>query len=137
MKMKIFALLGFLALFGSRAEAYTLTYDKGFSSATVMGVKCDTSTVKELTQTMSGFNIAAYRVVNTDSADEVYFGYSNRVSSDALHADLGEKVAAGGSAVFEIGRNPDTSAAVKLWCKAADAAGAAGARISLAVFGYK
>lgn len=138
MKMKIFAFLAFLGLFGSPANAFTLMYEKGFSSATVSGVKCDTSTVVELTGSMPGFNIAGYRVVNHDSADEVYFGYSSRTSSDVFHADLGVKVASGGSAVFMNGRNPDAAnALVKLFCKAADAAGAAGARISLEVFGYK
>ena len=137
MKMKILALLAFLGLFGSRASAYTLSYDKGYSTATVSGVTCTSGTAVEITATLSGFNLGAYRLINQDSADEVYIGFSSSVSSDTASGFLGEKLAAGASGVWELGWNPDLSAAVKLWCKAADAAGAAGARISLAVFGYK
>lgn len=137
MKIKIFALLGFLALFGSRAEAYTLSYDKGYSTATVAGVTCSTGTSIEITATLSGFNLGAYRLINQDSADEVYIGFNTNVSSDTASNLLGEKLAAGASGVWELGWNPDSVAVVKLWCKAADAAGAAGARISRAVFGYR
>lgn len=137
MKMKIFALLGFLALFGVRAEAYTLAYDKGYSTATVAGVTCTSGTAVEITSTLSGFNLGAYRLINQDSADEAYIGFDNQVSTIAASAFLGEKLASGASGVWDLGWNPDTRAAVKLWCRAADAAGVAGVRLSRAVFGYR
>lgn len=136
MKIKL-ALVCAIAILGSHASAYTLSYDKGYSSATVSGVTCTSGTAVEITGSMAGFNVGAYRLINQDSADEVYIGFSNAVSSDTASGFLGEKLASGASGVWELGWNPDTSAAVKLWCRAADAAGVAGARLSRAIFGYR
>jgi hypothetical protein len=129
-------LAAILALSAGSAHAYTLTYDKGASSATVVGVNCTSGTAVEITQTMPGFQIYAYRLGNPNRSSPVYIGYNSSVSADTTAAGVGSEIPASGSGVYAIGYNPDTSANVKLWCIASSAI-ANGVRIITEVFGLK
>ena len=131
--------IGLLALTTTKSYAAgEASFSKGHSTWTVEGVTCTTGTAVEITKELTGFNISGYRLINQDSADSIWLGPDSSVSTDTTKAQLGEVLAAGASGVWELGRNPDRAQlAVKLWCKAADAAGASAVRLSRAVFGYK
>lgn len=136
---KLILLAGMLAMcagLANRAEAFTTQYDRGFSTATVVGVKCSTGTAEQLDIKASPDRLDSYqrstiRVMNHDAADAIYLGYSASVSSDTASDFLGVRISAdGGNAVFQLSRH------IPLYCIAADAAGAAGVRVSLEEFGY-
>lgn len=139
MMTKIFALIGILLASTLNANAAgEAVFSKGHSSWTVAGVTCATSVASEITASIDGFNLSAYRLTNQDASNPVWIGYTSAVSSDTTKAQLGEKLSPGSNGVWEIGKNPDLAqAAVKIFCKAADAAGSAGVRLSMAIFGYK
>ena len=108
-------------------------FSKGHSTWTVAGVSC-TASATDITATVAGFSISAYRLLNTETTIAVYIGHDSLVSNDTSNARAGERLAAGASGVWEIGKNPDLAqAAVKIWCRAASGT----ARLSRAVFSYK
>lgn len=131
---KIFALVGILLASTLNANAAgEAMFSKGHSTWTVAGVAC-TANATDITGSIAGFDISAYRIGNLDTATAVYIGHDNLVSNDATNARVGEKLTAGSSGVWEIGKNPDLAQrAVKLWCRSA----AGSIRLSLALFGYK
>ena len=138
--MKLF--LNFLLLLPLSAASQD--FDKGYSTWTVAGVYCTSGTAAEISGSIDGFNIAAYRLINQDTTAAVWLGYSSSVSTGTalvatgVDSNLGEKLAAGESGVWNVGKNPDIGLALlKLYCKAADAAGATGVRLSRALFGWK
>jgi len=144
MKMKpIYKLLTLVIMLGASTynksnAAGESMFSKGHSTWTVAGVTCSSGTATDITGSLVGFDINAYRLQNQDSSDAVWIGYSSAVSTDTASAYLGEKLNAGDNGVWELGKNPDLAqAVVKIFCKAADAAGAAGVRLSRAIFGSK
>lgn len=133
-RLSKFALLLALTLSPIKAlAAGEAMYSKGHSTWTVAGVSC-ASAATDITGSLPGFNIGAYRIQNTDPTVAVYIGHDSLVSNDTASARLGEKIAAGGNGVWEIGRNPDiANALVKVWCRAASGT----VRVSVAIFGWK
>lgn len=128
-------MLGLAAFSALPAHAYDAVYEKGFSTATFVGASVSSGAVAvELTQTIEGFNVAGYRINNPESSD-IFVGYDVNVSTSKWSAKYGERVPAGGSATFNVGRNPDLKAAVRLFAKAADAL--TNARVNVTAFGYK
>lgn len=134
MMTKIFALVGILLASTLNANAAgEAMFSKGHSTWTVAGVSC-TSVATQITGSLSGFDITAYRIGNLDTSVAVYIGHDEYVSNDTSNARVGEKLTAGSSGVWEIGKNPDLAQrAVKLWCRAASGT----VRLSLALFGMK
>lgn len=138
--MKKFLLgLGLCFLSGS-ASAFELTFEKGYSSHSVVGVKCDTGTVVNIAPAnLGGYNIAGYRIQNQDTADAVWLGGPN-VSTSTVAGDytnLGEKLAAGADGPYPFSYDPERKAPTELFCKAADAAGTAGVILSRITFYYR
>ena len=127
------------------AQSGQAVYDKAYSTFTVVGVMCTTGTSVQLNSTrrVAGFTIAEYRLYNADSADSVYIGGNVAVttftSSAAGLANFGETLATAVSRSWRVGINPDVAdqAANPIWCRAADAGGAAAVALSLTTFGYK
>ena len=147
-KLIIAAML--LAGLAGRALAFTETYDKGFSSFTVKGIVCTTGTTVNITAdaqvstwtVMSGYNLGGFRIQNQDSADSMWLGgqsVSTTTVSAAQKQYLGEKVAAGGNAVYAVSRDSYATSPgnVQIYCRAEDAAGVDGIIVSVALFGYK
>ena len=139
-----------LGMFCGQAVAYQEVIEVNRSTATVGGVVCTTGTAirVDLSPNLayglmgSGFNRSGIRIQNQDSADSVWIGFSAQVSTLPAAANitpghiahLGEQLAGGSpgqSAPFAFGRD------IQIWCRAADAAGAAGAAISVMQQGYK
>jgi hypothetical protein len=143
---KILFVVAILLGFGVKAHAYQESYDKGYSTWVVTGVICTTGTSVEVSTAIAGgYNIGTYRFINQDGADAVWLGPLTNVSTTATNGNasngynnLGEKIVAGGSGTWDLGRDGGSSAAkVKIWCMAEDAAGGPGAVLSRAIFGYK
>ena len=150
MKKFLFTLALALALPGL-ARAEQANFEVGYSSIATTGIACTTVTVVQINATRpTGFraNIAGYRITNQDSADAVWIGgpyvstSTLQIGSSTDFANLGEKLAAGASAPYALGKEYQSVVSsagaplVRLYCKAADAAGAAGAVISIVWFGY-
>ena len=120
------------------------SYEIGYTSAIPTGVRCTTGTVVQINLTRpTGFNaiVAGYRVQNQDDADAVWIGgvsVSTYSATAAALTALGEKLTAGSDGTYPLGRdyNNGTAARIPLYCRAADAAGAAGAILSVYWFGY-
>lgn len=138
-------LLG-LAFYASKAIAYEQVIETiqgtNSSTGTVHGVICTSGTARQIDAIFNnlgtGFTRAWVRIGNTDSADSAFIGFDISVSTSANtsvgsaeYANLGEEVPAKASAPYSIGR------AVKIYCKAADSAGASGVVLSLLEIGYK
>lgn len=136
---KAFAILGILFGIGSNANAAGESmFSKGHSTWTVSGVTCATSVATDITGSISGFDINAYRLQNQDTAIAVWIGSNANLSTDTTKSNLGEKLTSGSNGVWEVGKNPDLAQSlVKIYCMAADAAGSAGVRLSRAIFGSK
>lgn len=136
MKKLIFA-AGILLAMASRAHAYTEVVEVDNSTAVVRGVTCSSGTAARLdylstsANLLSGHSRAGIRVQNQDSTYSVWIGFASNVSSMTASGFLGEKLVAGASAPYPIGKN------VSLWCIAQDGAGASGVRVSASFFGYK
>ena len=108
-------------------------FSKGYSTWTVSGVSC-TSAATDITGAVAGFNVGAYRLGNLETTIAVFIGQDALVSNDTSNARVGEKLTAGSSGVWEIGKNPDLAVIpVKIWCRAASGT----ARLSRAIFGWK
>lgn len=139
MRTKLFALVGILlASVMNASAAGESMFAKGHSTWTVIGMTCATAVATDITASLPGFNINSYRLSNSETSFAVYIGGDSGVSVDPTNLKYGEKIAGGGNGVWELGTNPDQAhALVKIWCKAAAAAGNAGVRISRAVFGSK
>lgn len=134
-KLLLFALLALPV----KARAYEMVYFKSASTATVAGVTCSTGTTINITGTISGYaapNLLNHRLKNTDATYKVWIGFTSAVSSATL-ANLGERLDPGQDSTYSAGYDPDTKANVKIWCIAADAAGAAGVILSRSLFGFK
>ena len=146
--MTIFTLL--MGLLAGQASAYQEVIEVNRSTATVGGVVCTTGTAIRVDVAPnlayglmgSGENRSGIRIQNQDSADSVFIGFSAQVSTlpaaanitPAHIAHLGEQLAGGSpgqSAPFAFGKG------IQVWCRAADAAGVAGAAISVMQQGYK
>ena len=137
--MKKITLMLALLVCSVRAQAYELVYFKAASTAAVAGVTCSTGTAINITGSISGYaspNLLNHRLKNTDSTYKVWIGFLSTVSSSTL-ANLGERLDAGQDATYSAGYDPDTKAPVKIWCIAADAAGASGVILSRSLFGFK
>lgn len=136
-----------LMLFNSEAEAVSgeAVYDKGYSTFTATAIACTTGTTVQLnaTRQLIGFNVAEYRLQNTDGADSVYIGQTPSVSSFTVPAvamaAFGEPLSSGSNRTWLVGSNPALADQpdVELWCIAADAAGAAAVIMSVVSFGYR
>lgn len=135
-------LMLFMAMgFASSARAYTLTYEKSYSSFTVTGITCQTATATQIhldTTAFSGMQLAGYRVTNLDGTYAAYFGPNSNVSATESDAAVGERLSAGQNGVWNIGRiDSPLNTVVNLWCKAASGAGSAGVRVARAAFFFK
>ena len=124
----------------AKAGNYQETIEVVRGSATVQGIICSTGTASRLdtkgSQGLmgSGFNRAWARVQDQDPTYSVWVGFDADVSTDVTHPKLGEQVAGGlpgSNATYNVSRD------IQIWCKAADGAGAAGARVSFAQWGFK
>lgn len=144
MKKIIFSVLFAVVFIPSKSFAQS-AWDKGYSTWTAIGIFCTTGTSVQLnaTRQLIGFNIGGYRINNLDGADAVYVGNAPSVSTFSATAvalaQLGERIASGGSTTYELGLNPDLADQpdVELWCRAVDAAGTASALLNLVSFGYR
>lgn len=144
---KIFwAVLG-LALLGGESWAGQNFTDVGYSSVAVVGVKCSSGAVAvQLNATRpTGFsaNVGGYRIQNQDSADAVWVGGVSVSTMPAVltatnFANLGERIPSYGNSPFSLGKDYSTGAVplAPLYCRAEDAAGAAGVIVSVVWFGY-
>ena len=140
--MRFLFLLAFLLL-PVKAFSYQEVVEVVRSSATVGGVKCSSGTAVKLDTSVifgvlgTGINRAWVRVQNQDSADAVWLGFDNKVSTatpnstTAIIKFLGEKLAAGANAPYSIGNG------IPIWCKASDDAGDGGVILSFAQWGFK
>lgn len=118
-------------------------FDVGYSSIAVVGVRCSTGTAIRVNATRpTGFtaNLAGYRIQNQDGADAVWIGgvsVSSDTSAGGALTNLGEQLTAGSSGPYGIAKDYRSAAGlIPLYCLAADAAGAAGAVLSVVWFGY-
>lgn len=141
---KLFALaIGLLALTAPSYAAGEASFSKGHSTWTVEGVYCSTGTATEITKDLTGFAISGYRLTNQHTAVAVWISPDSVISTDSINGNqgttgLGEKLTAGSNGVWELGNNPDRAQlAVKIYCKAGDAAAQLGVWLSRSVFGFK
>lgn len=131
---KIFALM-VLSLCAVGAHADNGNYTKGFSTWTVGGVTC-LETATDITATITGFDIGAYRLTNVATSAAVYVSPDISMSNDTTVATAGEKIAAGSKETWAVGKNPDlANVKVKMYCRAASGAGSV--RLIRSAFGYK
>ena len=119
------------------------TFEVGYSSFAVVGVRCSTGTAIQINATRpTGFTAtpAGYRVQNQDSADTVWIGgvsVSSDTSTGGALTNLGEQLTNGSSGPYGVAKDYRSAAAlVPVYCLAADAAGSAGAVLSVVWFGY-
>lgn len=143
---KLWMALG-LMLLGGNAMAGELITDVGYSSFSVVGIKCSSGAVAvQLNASRpAGFsaNVGGYRVQNQDSADAVWIGGVSvstmpAVVTAASIANLGEKIASGSNSPVTLGKDYSraTSPLAPIYCRAEDAAGADGVIVSVFWFGY-
>ena len=139
MLLSLLAVVGLYALPGA-VQAQGM-FHVGYTTHGVVNVICTTGTVVKINTdrpTGMGGRAVGYRVQNQDAGDAVWIG-ALTISTSAASARGGEMLGAGSpgdSSVWMLGYNYLLSAEVPLYCKAADAAGAAGALISVTWFGY-
>ena len=143
--MKKLILVALLALGVSEAKAADASFEVAYSSFMTVGVRCSSGTANtQINATYpTGFraNVAGYRLGNQDSADDVFIGgpslSTGTVTTDTK-TDLGEKIAAGASAPWPVGKTYLTGGVplIPVYCKAEDDAGAAGVTLSVVWFGY-
>ena len=135
----LLAVVGLAALPGL-AQAQAM-FHVGYTTHGAVNVVCTTGTVVQTNATRPtgwGGRAVGYRVQNQDAGDAVWLG-GVTISTHAASAAGGEMLGPGSpgdSAVWMLGYDTRRSAEVPLYCKAADAAGAAGALISVTWFGY-
>jgi len=117
----------------------TPTYEIAYSTFSQQGVICTTGTVVDLVATypsgIQGGRAAGYRVQNQDSADAVWLGDVDVSTHTGTIANLGEKLTAGSNGTYHLWKDKN-AVRVGLYCIAADAAGAAGAVMSVLWFFY-
>ena len=138
-------ILTVLALMLSGTAHAMDTFEVGYSSMAVTGVRCSTGTAIQVNAYRpNGFkaNVAGYRIANQDASEAVWLGDIN-VSTKTLSitdsmTNLGERVGPYASAPYALGKSYLTPSVplIPVYCKAEDAAGAAGAVISVMWFGY-
>lgn len=139
---KLLLLAGFLILGGIGKAHAEAVFDVGYSTGLPIGVICTTGTVVQINATRpTGFTgkVVGYRVQNQDSADSVWNGGPNVSTTTTTSADLtnlGERLVAGADAPFPLGYDYQNSRDARLYCRAADSAGASGVVLSVYWFGY-
>lgn len=124
-----------------KAHAYTEIFDQGFSTWTVVGVKCSSGpTPTSIGGGTPGFRISTYRLQNQDDTEAVWIGHDANLSSTTVSANtlarLGEKLTPNSNGTWNIGVST-ASVRLSLFCIAEDAAGAAGVILSKSVWSYK
>lgn len=134
-----------LMLLGVKAQAGELITDVGYSSFSVTGVKCSSGAVAvQLNASRpAGFsaNVGGYRIQNQDSADAVWIGgpsvSTSTVVGDSI-TNLGERIPSYGNSPVTLGKDYSRGASplAPIYCRAEDAAGAAGVIVSVFWFGY-
>lgn len=142
---KILIGLGLLFCLAIKSHAYTLTYEKPFSSSTVVGMRCSTGTVIAINQTLaatsSTFVLAGHRVTNDDSTYDVFIGYDANVSSHSSTANglahRGLRATPRVGIPMPVGYNTDLATQGSVYCIAEDSAGSSGVIVSVETFGYK
>jgi len=139
----LFYVAAILACLGVRGEAFTLTYEKAASSATVVGVHCSSGATASLfVPSNAGGNIKALRIHNHHGSAAVYLGYSSAITTGTAVNEgenisaLAEALAAGGNRDYPVGYDAARKANVPIYCKAADAA-TSGIAISIMTFRYQ
>ena len=142
---KIFwAVLG-LALLGGEVKAGENITDVGYSSMAVVGIKCSSGAVAvQLNASRpTGFsaNVGGYRIQNQDSAESVWIGgpsVSTATTNSTTWANLGERIPSYGNSPVGLGKDYSRSTVplIPIYCRAEDAAGAAGVIVSVFWFGY-
>lgn len=144
---KIFWAVLWLAIMGGNAMAGEIITDVGYSTFAVVGVKCSSGAVAvQLNATRpTGFsaNVGGYRIQNQDSADAVWIGGVSVSTMPAVltatnFADLGERIPSYGNSPVSLGKDYSRATAplAPIYCRAEDAAGAAGVIVSVFWFGY-
>lgn len=144
MKLKVVALFSALLALSLAGEARASgSFDIGYTTFTQSGIFCTTGTVVQINLTRpDGFAAVpvGYRIQNQDSADSVWLGkvdVTTHTSTAANLLDLGEKLVAGADTTFQVGiDHRNTGARVPIYCRAADAAGAAAVLLSVLWFGF-
>ena len=137
--LSVFALLASLS--NPALAAGEASFSKGHPMWDATGVNCSsgTATATQITVSTPGFVTSGVRLIN-QSAFDVWIGYDNAVSTKTLIGDSavkrGEKLAAGASGVWELGYDSRAQVRPKMFCRAADAAGATTAALSVAIFAY-
>ena len=96
---------------------------------------------------MSGLKVQFFRIVNHDTSNDVYIGFTSNITTGTATIEdvtfLAEKLQKDSSGVWPVGRNPDQTRSntggqqIPLFCIAADAAGTDGVVISISAWGYK
>ena len=119
-------LIAALALFGlsSAAHADNGTFTVGYSTFAPRGVICSSGVVTQLNATRpTGFKgaVAGYRIQNQDATNATWIGGPAVSTAIASLANLGAKLGAGDSGVWQVGYDADRAALVPLYCRNADA----------------
>jgi hypothetical protein len=136
----LFIVAALLSCLGLKAEAYTLTYEKAASSATVVGVHCSSGAVAtHFVPSLAGGNVKTLRIHNHSATTAVYIGFNASVSTGtAILSDmsnLGEELALGANRDFPVAYDAVRKAVTPIYCKSADAS--ANAVISITTFRYQ
>jgi hypothetical protein len=118
------------------------SFTAGYSSYTVVAVRCSTGTTIQVNSRPAGFqaNIAGYRAFNPNVAN-VFFGGSTINTATAVGSDLtnfGRRLVTNTAETFNLGKLYSRLSVplVPLFCRAEDSAGSGGAVISVEWFGY-
>ena len=147
MKKTIFAVVAALGLCAVEAKAGTTpTFEVAYTTYATTGIRCSTSTAIQINASRPtgwGANVAGYRLVNQDAGDSVWIGGPSVSTDTAVQpttnlTNLGEELKSGASSAWPVGKDYGRPAVplAPIYCKAADAAGASGAIISIVWFGY-
>ena len=135
--MKRLALAVILVCLGAKAHAAQSVFDIGYSTFAVSAVGVTTGTVVQINVSRpTGFsaNVAAYRLVNQDATYAIWCGGSAVAISGA---NRGEKLAAGASVVWPIGKNLTDGTLTPIYCIADSAATATSLpQLSIVWFGH-
>lgn len=116
-------------------------FTSGYSSYTVVGVRCSTNTTIQVNSRPAGFTarVAGYRAFNPNVAN-VFFGGQTINTATADGSDLtnfGRRLVTNVAETFWLGKSFATaSPLIPFFCRAEDSAGSGGAVISVEWFGY-
>lgn len=135
--LSLFAVVGLSGI----ASADSGIFHVGYATQAVTGVTCSTGTVFQLNLTRpTGFKgkVVGYRIQNQDSGDAVWIGgVTVSTSAESARGEMLGPGSPGDSGVWMVGYDyiRATPIDVPLYCRAADAAGAAGVMVSVSWFG--